>query len=325
MLAKVFARQPGPILCPMAPRRSLTASDGVELAYWLWRAEGSDDRLLLLLHGAASNHTRWSEFVEFTRLRESWNVLAPDLRGNGESMVRGGQSCRQWSRDLIEMLDAEGAPTAVVVGHSLGAQIAMHLAHRHRSRVRGLVLLDPVFPRGLQGRMESVRRWRRLVRAMQALITAANNLGMRRRHIPNRDIRKLDEETREALRGADSFEQIAKKYSALGPILRCMPTANYLGQALATVAPVPPLEEIAVPVAVLLSGGTTLARSEINREEAARFPNATRITLEANHWPLTEAPESTRRAIEEWVEQTFGAEPGTGAGAAGSPAPAIGD
>jgi len=282
----------------------MIAADGVGLAYWLSRPATEDDRTLVLLHGAASNHTRWSEFVEHTWLTESWNVLAPDLRGNGESMVRGGQSCARWARDVVAMLDAEGLPAAVVVGHSLGAQIAIHLAHRYPERVRGLVLIDPLFPRGLRGKQRRLWQVRWLVRAVRALIRALNAMGIRRRTIPNRDIRRLDEQTREALQGAESFEEIAKRYTSLRPILGSLPTANYLGQLIATVSPLPPLSEIEVPVAVLLSGSTTLADSEINREEVARFPNSEVITLPANHWPLTEAPDATREAIEGWIERT---------------------
>ncbi len=69
--------------------------------------------------------------------------------------------------------------------------------------------------------------------------------------------------------------------------------------------PLPPLSEIEVPVAVLLSGETTLADTDVSREEVARFPRSEVITLPANHWPLTEAPDETREAIEGWIERTF--------------------
>ena len=108
------------------------------------------------------------------------------------------------------------------------------------------------------------------------VISALNALGIRRREIPNRDIRKLDEETRAALRGAESFEEIAKRYTSLRPILGSLPTANYLAQLIATVGPLPPLAEIGAPVAVLLSGGTTLARTDVSREEMAEDSGAAR-------------------------------------------------
>ena len=50
--------------------RTLRGADGVTLAYRLWRP-GPPRRLIVLLHGLASNLTRWTEFVQATRLRES--------------------------------------------------------------------------------------------------------------------------------------------------------------------------------------------------------------------------------------------------------------
>jgi pimeloyl-ACP methyl ester carboxylesterase len=296
----------------MQSRRSLTASDGVELAYWLWRATTDGDRLLVLLHGAASNHTRWSEFVEHTRLTGTWSILAPDLRGNGESMVRGGQTCEVWSRDLVEILETEILPSAVVVGHSMGAQIAVHLAYRCPEKVCGLVLIDPVFPQSLRGKQRRLWQLRWPLRAAWALIRSLNALGIHRREIANRDLRELDEKTREALRGAESIDEIARQYTSLRPILRTVPTANYLAQLVSTVGPLPPLASIQIPVAVLLSGAATFADAEINRENVARFPKGEVITIQANHWPLTEAPDETREAIEGWLEKTFGSRKASG-------------
>ena len=173
-------------------------------------------------------------------------------------------------------------------------------------RVRGLVLIDPLFPRGFQGKQRLLFQLRWLVHAARASVRALNALGLRRSTIPTRDIRQLDEATREALRGAESFEDIARRYTSLRPVLGSLPTANYLGQLIATVAPLPPLTEIEVPVAVLLSGESTLADTDVSREEAARFPRSEVITLSANHWPLTEAPDETREEIEGWIARTFG-------------------
>lgn len=289
----------------MENRLTLTASDGVELVYWLSRVRRRPGRVLLLLHGGNSNHTRWSELVEQTTLTESWNVLRPDLRGNGESLTRRPHGLATWCRDLVEILDAEGFAGALVIGHSLGAQIALQLAHRFADRVRGLVLIDPVFRRGLRGKLGFYSRNRWLLRAALGIVRAANLLGIYRRRIPERDLRELDEETRRALGGDESFEVIAKRYSALGPVLRHMPTANFLRQMLATVEPLPPLGGIGVPVLVLVSGGITFADLDVSRREIARLPDHEVVTLDANHWPLTEAPAAVRAAIEEWIGRRF--------------------
>ncbi|MCH5378172.1 MAG: alpha/beta hydrolase [Planctomycetes bacterium] len=287
-------------------KRTRSTIDGLELAYWLQPAETQCDRYVLLVHGAASNHTRWSELVEHTTLTRTWNIIFPDMRGNGASMTRGRQDMEIWCADLADILAAERASVAVVIGHSLGAQIAVQFARRHPDRVLGLVLIDPVFQRALRGRQLFVRRYRWLFRALAAVVGALNVIGLRRRHVGTRDLRELDEETRRAIAGPESMEEIAKRYGALGPILRHMPTANYVRQGLATVSPLPDPEEIDVPVQVLISGGTTLADLDLNRSEAARFPNSEVVVLEANHWPLTETPDTVREAIEGWMAKNFG-------------------
>ncbi|MDX1645357.1 MAG: alpha/beta hydrolase [Thermoanaerobaculia bacterium] len=286
-------------------RRALTASDGVELTYWLTPAARESCGLLLLLHGAASNHTRWSEFVDRTRLTETWDVLRPDMRGNGESMTRRDLGLATWCRDIEEILVAEGRRRAVVVGHSLGAQIGIHLAHRRPARVVGLVVVDPVFRRALSGWQRVLSRNLWLVRGLAAAVLLLNRIGLRRREFTARDLRELDRETRRALEEAESFDEIARRYGALGPILRHMPTANYLRQLVTTVAPLPPLEAITAPVLVLLSAGITFADLQTNRAEAARFPDHEVVEIAANHWPLTETPDEVRREIERWIGERF--------------------
>lgn len=270
-------------------------------------ADSQNDRFLLLIHGAASNHTRWSELIEHTTLTRNWNLIVPDMRGNGASMTRGKQDIPLWCADLADVLNAERASSVVVVGHSLGAQIAVHFAHRQPGRVRGLVLIDPIFQAALQGRQRLVRRYRWLLQGAAVVIRTLNAIGVRRRHIRDRDLRELDEETRRAIEGPESLDAISKRYGALGPILRHMPTANYLRQAIATVSPLPDPAAIDVPVQVLISGGTTLADFNVNRAEAARFPNSEVVMLEANHWPLTETPDAVRAAIEDWIGRIFDA------------------
>jgi len=269
----------------LTPKRTTSSTDGFELAYWFrraelayWfrRAEEANDRFLLLVHGGASNHTRWSEFAGQTRLAAAWHLVSPDMRGNGESMKRGRQDIALWCDDLIDILNAENAPTAVIAGHSLGAQIAIHFAYRHANRTLALILIDPLFQSALQGRERLLYRGRWLVKGVIAMIRGLNALGLRRRRIPSRDLRELDRETRLRMR-----------------------------QILETVRPLPPLSDIEVPVLVLLSGGTTIASIDQNRTEANRFRDCEIITLDANHWPLTETPEAVRDSIDEWVSRRF--------------------
>ena len=283
----------------------IDTSDGCSLSYWLRRAPNQPASVILLIHGAASNHTRWSEFVDETRLNATWDLLRPDMRGNGESAYRGRLNLELWSRDLREILDAEGYPRALLVGHSLGAQIAIQVAHDFPDRVQGLSLIDPVARSALIGRKRWLARTRPLFLVGIWVARALNTLGIRRRQIPDRDLRILDQETRAALSEGQSAEEIAKRYSALGPILRYQPTANYLQQLVATTADFPDLTQITVPVQVLLSKGITFADPQVNRQELGRFTDVQFTSIDANHWPLTECPDEVRRAIEDWVADQF--------------------
>ena len=289
----------------METRRVLTASDGVNLVYRLSRRDRSGRRVLLLLHGANSNHTRWSELVETTALAERWSILSPDLRGNGESQTRRRHGMETWCSDLVEILDQEGFAEALVVGHSLGAQIALHLERRSPERVCGLALIDPVFLPALRGKQGFYSRHPWLLKLALAVVRSANAVGLHRRRIPHRDLRELDEETRRALGGEASFEVIAKRYGALGPVLRHMPVANFLRQMIATVEPNPPLADVGVPVLVLLSTGISFAELGVSVQEVGRFPDGELVLLDSNHWPLTETPDDVREALEDWVDRRF--------------------
>ena len=93
--------------------------DGAQLSYWLSRVEGAK-HTLVMLHGVASNHTRWSEFVSTTSLISSWNLLTLDLRGHGDSMFHGRINRRRWVADLHAIIEKEALPPVVLLGHSLG-------------------------------------------------------------------------------------------------------------------------------------------------------------------------------------------------------------
>jgi|GEM_PF-7103120 len=119
--------------------------DGIELAYRRWMPIQSErDTPIVLLHGAASNSTRWWHFVKHSRLTADRLLLRPDLRGHGESLWRGPARIEDWSQDIAGMLQHEQQARAFVVGHCLGANIALGFASRFPDRCAGLVLIEPI-------------------------------------------------------------------------------------------------------------------------------------------------------------------------------------
>jgi len=280
--------------------RNLTTADGTTLGYRLWRQDATPRRTIVLLHGMASNMTRWSEFIEQTTLKENWDILCPDLRGHGASFARDRLDMDSWCRDLLALLDAEGCDKAVLVGHSLGAQVAVHFAARHPARVRGLVLIDPVFHQALRGTMRTVNLARPVIKALVAVILFMNRLGLRRRRIPGRDLRKMDEATRAKLLQLGKQEEMVELYSSPWEDLKFFPVGSYLQELLEMIRPLPELSRIQAPILALLSTSITYTDPQITRTLLAENPGTKIVTVDAYHWPLTENPVQVREAIEEW-------------------------
>lgn len=283
--------------------RTLQTADGVTLGYRLWRGGATPRRTLVLLHGMASNMTRWSEFIEQTTLKQGWDILCPDLRGHGQSFARERLDLGSWCRDLLSLLDAEGCDRAVLVGHSLGAQVAVHFAAHHPTRVQGLALIDPVFHQALRGSLRLASLARPLLRALVSVILVLNRLGLRRRRIPGRDLRKMDEATRSRLLQAGKQEEMVALYSSPWEDLKYFPVGSYLQETLEMVRPLPELVRIPVPILALLSKGITYTDPPTTRALLAAHPATEIVTIDAYHWPLTENPAQVRAAIERWCER----------------------
>ena len=247
---------------------------------------------LVLLHGLASNSTRWWHFAARARL-PGLTLLRPTLRGGAGSSDRGRIDMRVWCDDLVRLLDAEGCERAVVGGHCLGANIALHFASRHPERTAGLVLIEPMPPPALIGGMRWVVPLRWPIFALAALIRGLNRLGLRRRRLEPLDLEEWDHLTAS---GAD-----LSRYASPLSDLRLLPVAAYLQSLAALAEPLPSLTSIRVPALVLLSRNSTMTDPARARAVLERLSNARVEVLEAEHWIPTEQPEAMRNAIEEWL------------------------
>ena len=254
----------------------------------------------LLLHGLASNMTRWTEFVGRTTLAQERDLIRVDLRGHGDSPTRGRIGLELWSGDLLALLDAQGARRAMLIGHSLGAQVALACAARAPARVAALVLIDPVFRPALRGRWKWLARAAPLLVAAAAIVRGLNALGLRRRSVPALDLQALDERARASLGSPEAEAEFIRRYSSTRADLRTFRTAHYLRELVEMFRPLAGPESIAAPTLVLLSSGATFADLAMMRRIAARFPRGEVRTIDCHHWPLTERPDEVRSLIEAW-------------------------
>jgi pimeloyl-ACP methyl ester carboxylesterase len=104
-------------------------------------------RSVLLLHGWPFNWYVWHRILPGL-VRHGFRVIAPDLRGIGESSrPSGGYDLHSLAKDLEGLLQALEADEADVVGFDLGLQQAVMLALRHPERVRHLVLTEALVGR----------------------------------------------------------------------------------------------------------------------------------------------------------------------------------
>lgn len=277
------------------------AGDRPAIAYRRWRSPAPIDRLaLVLIHGAASNLTRWSEFVADTRLAAERDILRLDLRGHGRSIDRGPISLEIWADDIASLLAEQHIERAVLLGHCLGASVAVTFAARHPALTGALILVEPTMHAALTGRLGQVRHFAPLLRVLITGIRALNRLGLHRRTLDSLDLQALDQAFRARLAEPGGRAALEARYASVREDLRVMPTAAYLQDLVETVRPLP-LERVRVPALVLLSDARTFADAERTRSELSRLPGAEIRTIEAAHWIPTERPREMREAVEDWL------------------------
>ncbi|MER6313683.1 alpha/beta fold hydrolase [Streptomyces sp. NPDC001581] len=121
-----------------------------------------DGAPVILIHGHPFNRTMWAPQTA-ALTAAGYRVIAPDLRGYGESPVVSGKALlADLADDLASLLARLGIEQVVVGGVSMGGQIAMELRLRHPGLVRALVLSDtspvPETDEGAKLRRETAER-----------------------------------------------------------------------------------------------------------------------------------------------------------------------
>lgn len=107
--------------------------------YTQYQGSSSSRPPVILIHGAGSNHLSWP--AEIRRLRDTI-VYAIDLPGHGKSAGTAYHRASSYQSAIIDFIAQLGLNRAVLVGHSLGAAIALQLALDHPQHVAGLVCIS---------------------------------------------------------------------------------------------------------------------------------------------------------------------------------------
>lgn len=96
---------------------------------------------VVLLHGYPFNRTMWTDQIEILSARH--RVLAPDLRGHGETSATGGSATmEEMAKDVSDLMEKLNISRAAVCGLSMGGYVALALYRMFPLRARALVLAD---------------------------------------------------------------------------------------------------------------------------------------------------------------------------------------
>ena len=117
---------------------------------------------LLLIHGFPLDRTLWR--TQIAGLSQIFRVIAPDLRGFGQSSDTDGEAVTmdQYAADLKSLLDSVNVKQAVVGGISMGGYVALAFYAQYADRVKGLILANtraiPDSEEGKQSRLANAQK-----------------------------------------------------------------------------------------------------------------------------------------------------------------------
>lgn len=103
---------------------------------------GGNKPPLLLLHGFQMDGLTWMRVAK--ALESDYDIIMPDARGHGHTgNAVPGTSPLLMVADSAAFIQALGLTQPIVIGHSMGADVAGRLAHQHPDLVKAVVLVDP--------------------------------------------------------------------------------------------------------------------------------------------------------------------------------------
>lgn len=126
------------------PSSHFYVSQRMRLHYVDW---GSPDKpTLLLVHGGQDHARSWDWVAQ--ALASDYHVVAPDLRGHGDSAwaLGGTYAVADYAFDLVQLVEALGGEPVRIVGHSLGGAVSLLFAGVMPERVVQLVAIEGLGP-----------------------------------------------------------------------------------------------------------------------------------------------------------------------------------
>ncbi|MPZ99879.1 MAG: alpha/beta fold hydrolase [Dehalococcoidia bacterium] len=121
------------------PKQRFLRSQRVQISYWDWGNE--DAPPLVLVHGGRDHARSWERIAE--AFRADYHVVAPDLRGHGDSEWTPGSAygLPDNALDVVRVIEEIGAP-ARVLAHSYGGSVSLVAAGTYPEHFSALAVLE---------------------------------------------------------------------------------------------------------------------------------------------------------------------------------------
>jgi 3-oxoadipate enol-lactonase len=121
-----------------SPTEQTLVRDGCDIHYWT--AGAFDAPLVVFTHGAGIDHREWETAI--AAVSPDFATVTWDVRAHGASRPNTKPfTIPLVTDDLVALLDELGAAQVILVGHSMGGNIAQEVIFRHPERVRAAVLM----------------------------------------------------------------------------------------------------------------------------------------------------------------------------------------
>lgn len=264
---------------------------GIKLAF---TDEGSGETALVFLHGLGSNHKAWRKNTAV--LSQHFRCLALDLPGYGASGKGDfAYDMTFFAKAIGEFADALHLKKAILVGHSMGSQVALHCALQDGSRWQKLVLLAPA---GFETFTEQERAWFQLVYTPEVLKATApeqirKNFQVNFFHFPEDAEFMIDD--RMALRASADYDPYCRMIPQCVQGMLHEPVFDRLTEIKLPVLVLYGENDYLIPNQILHKGLTT---KQVALGGQSKLPDSQlKMIPEAGHFVQWEAADSVNREI----------------------------
>jgi pimeloyl-ACP methyl ester carboxylesterase len=126
--------------------------DGVKINY----AEAGVGKIIVMIHGFSNNWEMWVPVAKI--LKKKYKVIMPDLPGFGDSDRLKKYNLKIEAEYLKKFIGKLKFKSPILMGHSMGAEVAIEFGENYPTRIGGLMLVSSIFAKERPKRLVEVAK-----------------------------------------------------------------------------------------------------------------------------------------------------------------------